>query len=176
MLKKYSLLLASAATATAVWLLCSWFYGAQVAKANQALADYKADIAQTMQLLSQRELDLMTQRQQAVAQIDTQYTKELFDAQQNIGSLLNSINTHERRVYLPAKAATCRTTVQSPTTATRVDNGEARIELNPTYANALYRIPAYGDKTAVILSALQDYVTNVCLAPQNNEATNGNRN
>jgi prophage endopeptidase len=96
--------------------------------------------------------------QRLLAQLDTEHTKALTDAQTTNNQLRAAVATGARRLSVKATCPAVRAT----TTATGVDDAEARAELDPATAERIVAIPADGDAAIIALTALQDYVTNVC--------------
>lgn len=101
--------------------------------------------------------------QRLLAQLDTEHTKALTDAQTNINQLRAAVATGARRLSVKATCPAVRTA----TTATRLDDAEARAELDPAAAERIVAIPADGDEAIVALTGLQDYINTVCLGGTN---------
>nr|WP_315492525.1 lysis protein [uncultured Pseudomonas sp.] len=97
--------------------------------------------------------------QRLLAQLDTEHTKALTDAQTTNNQLRAAVATGARRLSVKATCPVVRTA----TTATRLDDAEARAELDPAAAERIVAIPADGDEAIVALTGLQDYINTVCL-------------
>jgi len=97
--------------------------------------------------------------QKLLATLDTEHTKALTDAQATNNQLRTAVATGQRRLSV---LATCPS-VRGATAATGVDDAEGRAELDPATAERIVAIPADGDAAIIALTALQDYVTRVCL-------------
>jgi prophage endopeptidase len=101
--------------------------------------------------------------QRLLAQLDTEHTKALTDAQTTNNQLRAAVATGARRLSVKATCPAVRTA----TTATRLDDAEARAELDPAAAERIVAIPADGDEAIVALTGLQDYINTVCLGGTN---------
>ena len=101
--------------------------------------------------------------QRLLAQLDTEHTKALTDAQTTNNQLLAAVATGARRLSVKATCPAVRTA----TTATGLDDAEARAELDPAAAERIVAIPADGDEAIVALTGLQDYINTVCLGGTN---------
>ncbi|WP_421526761.1 lysis system i-spanin subunit Rz [Pseudomonas brenneri] len=101
--------------------------------------------------------------QRLLAQLDTEHTKALTDAQTTNNQLLAAVATGARRLSVNATCPAVRTA----TTATSLDDAEARAELDPAAAERIVAIPADGDEAIVALTGLQDYINTVCLGGAN---------
>lgn len=97
--------------------------------------------------------------QKLLAQLDTEHTKALTDAQVANTKLRTDLRNGARRLSVLAKCPAVRAT----TTASRVDDAEARAELDPAAAERIVRIANDGDDAVRTLTALQDYVSTACL-------------
>lgn len=101
--------------------------------------------------------------QRLLAQLDTEHTKALTDAQTTNNQLLAAVATGALRLSVKATCPVVRTA----TTATSLDDAEARAELDPAAAERIVAIPADGDEAIVALTGLQDYINTVCLGGTN---------
>ena len=101
--------------------------------------------------------------QRLLAQLDTEHTKALTDAQTTNNQLRAAVATGARRLSVKATCPVVRTA----TTATGLDDAEARAELDPAAAERIVAIPADGDEAIVALTGLQDYINTVCLGGTN---------
>jgi prophage endopeptidase len=97
--------------------------------------------------------------QRLLAQLDTEHTKALTDAQTTINQLRAAVATGARRLSVKATCPAVRTAA----TATSLDDAEARAELDPATAERIVAIPADGDEAIIALTGLQDYITKFCL-------------
>ena len=101
--------------------------------------------------------------QRLLAQLDTEHTKALTDAQTKINQLRAAVATGARRLSVKATCPAVRTAA----TATSLDDAEARAELDPAAAERIVAIPADGDEAIVALTGLQEYINTVCLGGTN---------
>lgn len=101
--------------------------------------------------------------QRLLAQLDTEHTKALTNAQTTNNQLRAAVATGARRLSVKA---TCPV-VRAATTAAGLDDAEARAELDPAAAERIVAIPADGDEAIVALTGLQDYINTVCLGGTN---------
>lgn len=97
--------------------------------------------------------------QKLLATLDTEHTKALTDAQATNNQLRTAVATGARRLSFKATCPAVRATAG----AARVDDAEARVELDPATAERIVAIPADGDAAIIALNGLQDYVRTVCL-------------
>lgn len=97
--------------------------------------------------------------QRLLAQLDTEHTKALTDAQTANNQLRTAVATGAHRLSVKATCPAVRTA----TTATSLDDAEARAELDPATAERIVAIPADGDEAIIALTGLQDYITKFCL-------------
>ncbi|AVJ20995.1 MULTISPECIES: lysis system i-spanin subunit Rz [Pseudomonas] len=96
--------------------------------------------------------------QRLLAQLDTEHTKALTDAQTTNNQLRAAVATGARRLSVKATCPAVRTA----TAATSLDDAEARAELDPATAERIVAIPADGDEAIIALTGLQDYIANIC--------------
>jgi prophage endopeptidase len=96
--------------------------------------------------------------QRLLVDLDTEHTKALTDAQTTNNQLRAAVATGARRLSVKTNCPAVRAT----TTAASVDHAETRAELDPAAAERIVAIPNDGDTAIIALTALQDYVTNVC--------------
>ena len=101
--------------------------------------------------------------QRLLAQLDTEHTKALTDAQTNINQLRAAVATGARRLSVKATCPVVRTA----TTATRLDDAETRAELDPAAGQRIVAIANDGDEGLIALRAAQDYINTVCLGGTN---------
>jgi len=97
--------------------------------------------------------------QKLLAQLDTDNTKVLTDAQAQNKALLARVGTGAQRLSVPAKCPVVRA---SPGTG-RVDDAEARAELDPAAGQRIVAIASDGDEAIIALNSLIDYVNTACL-------------
>lgn len=97
--------------------------------------------------------------QKLLTQLDTDNTKVLTDAQAQNKALLARVGTGAQRLSVPAKCPVVRA---SPGTG-RVDDAEARAELDPAAGQRIVAIANDGDEGIIALNSLIDYVNTACL-------------
>ena len=97
--------------------------------------------------------------QKLLTQLDTDNTKVLTDAQAQNKALLARVGTGTQRLSVPAKCPVVRA---SPSTG-RVDDAEARAELDPAAGQRIVAIANDGDEAIIALNGLIDYVNTTCL-------------
>lgn len=97
--------------------------------------------------------------QKLLTQIDTDNTKVLTDAQAQNKALLARVGTGAQRLSVPAKCPVLRT---GPS-AGRVDDAEARAELDPAAGQRIVAITNDGDEAIIALNSLIDWVNTACL-------------
>ena len=96
--------------------------------------------------------------QKLLAQLDTDNTKVLTDAQAQNKALLARVGTGTQRLSVPAK---CPVERSSPG-AGSVDDAEARAELDPASAQRILSTGNDGDEAIIALNGLIDYVNAGC--------------
>ncbi|WP_044272766.1 lysis system i-spanin subunit Rz [Pseudomonas fluorescens] len=101
--------------------------------------------------------------QRLLAQLDTEHTKALTDAQTTNNQLLAAVATGTRRLSVKATCPAVRTA----TTSTSLDDAEARAELDPAAGARIVAIANDGDEGLIALRAAQDYINTVCLGGTN---------
>lgn len=97
--------------------------------------------------------------QRLLADLDTQHTKELTNAQATNSQLRAAVATGAHRLSIKATCPAVRAT----TSPAGVDDAEARADIDPASAQDLVAITNDGDEAVIALSALQDYVTTACI-------------
>lgn len=97
--------------------------------------------------------------QKLLTQLDTDNTKVLTDAQAQNKALLTRVGTGGQRLSVPAKCPVVRT---GPG-AGRVDDAEARAELDPAAGQRIVAITNDGDEAIIALNGLIDWVNTACL-------------
>ncbi|MCO7513727.1 lysis protein [Pseudomonas guariconensis] len=100
--------------------------------------------------------------QRLLAQLDTEHTEERERANQTNASLRADVAAGQRRLSV---LATSCTPVRTTSTATGVDDDQARAEFDPAAAERIVRIANDGDDAIRQLNALQDYVRMACTGP-----------
>ena len=96
--------------------------------------------------------------QKLLTQLDTDNTKVLTDAQSQNKALLARVGTGTQRLSVPAKCPVVRA---SPGPG-RVDDAEARAELDPAAGQRIVAIANDGDEAIIALNGLIDYVNTAC--------------
>lgn len=97
--------------------------------------------------------------QRLLAQLDTEHTKALTDAQTTNNQLLAAVATGARRLSVKATCPAVRNT----SAATSLGDAEARAELDPAAGARIVAIANDGDEGLIALRAAQDYINTVCL-------------
>jgi len=97
--------------------------------------------------------------QRLLADLDTQHTQELTNAQAQNKDLLARVGTGAQRLSVPARCPAVRATA-SPAS---LDDAEARADIDPAAAQRIVAITNDGDEAIIALSALQDYVATACI-------------
>jgi len=97
--------------------------------------------------------------QRLLATLDTEHTKALTDAQATNNQLRAAVASGAHRLSVKATCPAVRTTAG----AARVDDAEARADIDPAAAERIVATATDGDEAIVALTALQDYVTRLCL-------------
>lgn len=97
--------------------------------------------------------------QRLLAQLDTEHTKALTDAQTANNQLRTAVATGARRLSVKASCPA----VGSTTSTAGLDHAEARAELDPAAAGRIVAIANDGDEGLIALRAAQDYIANICL-------------
>ena len=97
--------------------------------------------------------------QRLLAQLDTQHTQDLIDAQAVNKQLRADVASGARRLSVAARCPV----VRAATSAAGLGYAEARAELDPATAGRILAISSDGDEAIRALSGLQDYVTRICL-------------
>ncbi|KAA8560577.1 hypothetical protein FX985_00627 [Pseudomonas extremaustralis] len=97
--------------------------------------------------------------QKLLTQLDTDNTKVLTDAQAQNKALLARVGTGAQRLSVPARCPVVRA---SPGPG-RVDDAEARAELDPAAGQRIVAIANDGDEAIIALNSLIDWVNTACL-------------
>ncbi|HHS7808278.1 TPA: lysis system i-spanin subunit Rz [Pseudomonas putida] len=93
--------------------------------------------------------------QRLLADLDTEHTKALTDAQADNRKLRTAVASGQRRLSVLATRTT--------TGAAGVGDAEARAELDPAAGERIVAITDDGDQGLIALRAAQDYINTVCL-------------
>lgn len=101
--------------------------------------------------------------QRLLTQLDTDNTKVLTDAQAKNKAILAGVGTGTHRLSVPAKCPVVRA---SPGPG-RVDDAEARAELDPASAQRVLTTGTDGDEAIIALNSLIDWVNTACLGGTN---------
>lgn len=97
--------------------------------------------------------------QKLLTQLDTDNTKVLTDAQAQNKALLARVGTGAQRLSVPAKCPV----VRAGPGPGRVDDAEARAELDPAAGQRIVAIAGDGDEAIIALNSLIDWVNTACL-------------
>jgi prophage endopeptidase len=103
--------------------------------------------------------------QRLLAQLDTEHTKVLTDAQAQNKAILAGVGSGAQRLSVPAKCPVVRT---GPS-ASRVDDAEARAELDPAAGQRIVAVATDGDEAIIALNSLIDWVNTACLKDSSND-------
>lgn len=101
--------------------------------------------------------------QRLLAQLDTEHTKALTDAQTTNNQLLAAVATGARRLSVKATCPAVRNTAATA----GLGDAEARAELDPASGQRIVAIANDGDEGLIALRAAQDYIKTVCLGGTN---------
>lgn len=142
--------------ALAVCVLLMWG-GWQKIKGQSAALQVADEQTQSME----RAAESRRNTQKLLAQLDTEHTKALTDAQTTNAELLARIGTGGKRLSVPARCPA--TTVRASAPAARMDDAEERAELDPAAAQRIVATATDGDAAIIALTGLQDYVNRTCL-------------
>jgi prophage endopeptidase len=97
--------------------------------------------------------------QKLLAQLDTDNTKVLTNAQASNKALLARLGSGGQRLSVPARCPV----VRAGTGPGSVDDAEARTELDPAHSQRIITITNDGDEAIIALNALIDHVNAGCL-------------
>lgn len=97
--------------------------------------------------------------QRLLAQLDTEHTKALTDAQAKNKDQLARIGTGAQRLSVPGRCPAVRDTAATA----GLGDAEARAELDPAAGQRIVAIANDGDEGLIALAAAQDYINTVCL-------------
>ena len=101
--------------------------------------------------------------QKLLAQLDTDNTKVLTDAQAQNKALLARVGTGAQRLSVPGRCPAVRDTAATA----GLGDAEARAELDPAAGQRIVAIANDGDEGLIALRAAQDYINTVCLGGSN---------
>ena len=101
--------------------------------------------------------------QRLLAQLDTEHTKALTDAQTANNQLRTAVATGARRLSVKAACPA----VRNATATAGLGDAEARAELDPAAGQRIIAIANDGDEGLIALRAAQDYINTVCLGGTN---------
>lgn len=96
--------------------------------------------------------------QRLLADLDTQHTKALTDAQATNNQLRADVAAGARRLSIKATCPAVRATA----TTAGVDDAEARADIDPAAAQRIVAITNDGDEAIIALNGLIDYVATTC--------------
>ena len=119
----------------------------------------RADTATERVGVLERAVESRKNTQRLLTQLDTDNTKVLTDAQAKNKALLAGVGTGTQRLSVPARCPVVRASA-SPS---RVDDAEARAELDPAAAQRILAAGNDGDEAIIALNALIDHVNAGCL-------------
>ncbi len=97
--------------------------------------------------------------QKLLAQLDTEHTQELTNAQVANKQLRTDVATGKRRLSVAARCPA----VGAAATTTGLGHAETRVELDPAAGERIVAIANDGDEGLIALRAAQDYINTVCL-------------
>ena len=130
----------------------------------QRIQSQSEDLATAKSLVTilNKAADSRRNTQRLLAQLDTDHTKELENAQADNQRLRTAVATGARRLSVPAKCPAVRAT----TTTAGLDDAETRAELDPAAGERIIAIANDGDEGLIALRAAQDYINTFCQAPR----------
>lgn len=144
------------------WTVSSW-------RSDAVISDLKADHAVEMKAVSDaaaakeaEHLSKQKEWQAALADLDKKYFKEMDDARTENDRLRGELADGSKRVFIDAKCPDGGGGGGAAPGTAGLGNGAARAELNPKVARALVGITGDGDKAIRKLTALQEYIIQVC--------------
>lgn len=133
------------------------------AKTEAEFAEFRASINEAGKKLAIAQAKSLHQKQIAISESNDKNLEELMDANEIIDDLLDDLSSGRRRVFVTAEKGSDNGGRKMPKTTTtgRMVDEKERCELNKEDARAIFEFAGYGDKTAVMLSACQEYVREV---------------
>ncbi|QMV32767.1 hypothetical protein 2A_00015 [Ralstonia phage Darius] len=149
------------------WAIQANRYDVQIAELKREHAEQLGEIAKEGAEQARAALDWKDRAEKATAEIDARQQENDRVKAEN-ARLADELRTGARRVFVAAKcpAAAGSSKVPGAAPAARVDDEGARAELDPAVAERMVGITDDGDDAIRELTALQSYVSNVCLAPR----------
>jgi prophage endopeptidase len=138
------------------WMVNGW-------RLNEEIAALQSGYDKTAADASEKARGFEAELRDRVATID-KLQKDLKDAQTANDSLRGELATGSKRVLVRASCPASGS-VPGPAGAPSVDDGAGYAELDGQTASAMAGITGDGDISIRKLTALQKYVTDVCLAP-----------
>lgn len=160
-------LIAAILAAWGAWAIQANRYDVQIAELKRVHAEQLGEIAAKGAEQAREALDWKGRAEKATAEIDARQQENDRVKAEN-ARLADELRTGARRVFVRAKCpAAGGGAVPGAAAAARVDDEGARAELDPAFAGSLAGITDDGDDAIRELTALQDYVRRVCLAPRN---------
>ncbi|QMV33196.1 hypothetical protein 23F_00034 [Ralstonia phage Gerry] len=159
-------LVAAILAAWGAWAIQANRYDVQIAELKRAHAERLGEIAAHAAEQASNALAWKDRAEKATAEIDARQQENDRVKAEN-ARLADELRTGARRVFVRAKCpAAGGGAVPGAAGAARVDDEGARAELDPAFAGNVVGITDDGDDAIRELTALQDYVRNVCLAPR----------
>lgn len=159
-------LVAAILAAWGAWAIQANRYDAQLAELKRVHAEQLGEIAAEGAKQAREALAWKDRAEKATADIDARQQENDRVKAEN-ARLADELRTGARRVFVRAKCpAAGGGAVPGTAPAASVDNEGARAELDPAFAGAVAGITGDGDDAIRELTALQSYVSNVCLAPR----------
>lgn len=135
-----------------------------------AISDLKTQHALDLKAISDQAVEAANEARKkellwrdAVSQVD-KLKGDLDNANSENARLRDSIGSGTKRVYVAAKCPASSGGVSNSPATAGVDNATGQAELDPAIAKSLVGIAGDGDSAIRQLTALQQYVTDVCLA------------
>lgn len=105
-------------------------------------------------------INSMAEQQQAVADIDAKYTKELSDAQKTISDLRAAVDSGTKQLHVNATCDPKR--VSKTGTATSVDDA-ATARLTDTAQSNYFTLRERIETSDKQIAGLQEYIRNICM-------------
>ena len=114
--------------------------------------------AKDRNLTLERAAESRRNTQKLLAQLDTEHTKALTDAQTANNQLRTAVATGTRRLSVKATCPVVRDTAAT----SGLGDAEARAELDPAAGQRIVAIANDGDEGLIALRAAQDYINKFC--------------
>ncbi|WRQ05459.1 Rz-like spanin [Ralstonia phage AhaGv] len=148
------------------WAIQANRYDVQIAELKRVHAEQLGEIAAKGAEQAREALAWKDRAEKATAEIDARQQENDRVKAEN-ARLADELRTGARRVFVRAKCpAAGGGAVPGTAPAARVDDAEVRAELDPATAQRMVGVAGDGDDAIRALTALQDYVGRVCLAPR----------